>query len=104
MDIDLGSLAPDELEAILDFAFLRYFEDSGLFGTVDDAVARVEELKAIDIDEVACLIDYGIPTAVVLEGLKPVAEVLRHSEEMDGEAMAKIVAAESAAVQQAQRV
>ncbi|MFN5996345.1 MAG: MupA/Atu3671 family FMN-dependent luciferase-like monooxygenase [Paracoccaceae bacterium] len=77
MDIDLGSLAPDELEAILDFAFLRYFDDSGLFGTVEDAVKRVEELKAIDIDEVACLIDYGIPTAVVLEGLKPVAEVLR---------------------------
>jgi natural product biosynthesis luciferase-like monooxygenase protein len=77
MDIDLGSLAPDELEAILDFAFLRYFDDSGLFGTVEDAVKRVEELKAIDIDEVACLIDYGIPTQVVLEGLKPVAEVLR---------------------------
>jgi natural product biosynthesis luciferase-like monooxygenase protein len=77
MDIDLGSLAPDELEAILDFAFLRYFDDSGLFGTVEDAVKRVEELKAIDVDEVACLIDYGIPTAVVLEGLKPVAEVLR---------------------------
>ncbi|WP_333815015.1 MupA/Atu3671 family FMN-dependent luciferase-like monooxygenase, partial [Tabrizicola sp.] len=77
MDIDLGSLAPDELEAILDFAFLRYFDDSGLFGTVEDAVKRVEELKAIDIDEIACLIDYGIPTPVVLEGLKPVAEVLR---------------------------
>ncbi len=77
MDIDLGSLATDELEAILDFAFLRYFDDSGLFGTVEDAVKRVEELKAIDIDEVACLIDYGIPTQVVLEGLKPVAEVLR---------------------------
>ncbi len=77
MDIDLGSLAPDELEAILDFAFLRYFDDSGLFGTVDDAVKRVEELKAIDVDEVACLIDYGIPTRVVLEGLKLVAQVLR---------------------------
>jgi natural product biosynthesis luciferase-like monooxygenase protein len=79
MDIDLGSLAPDELEAILDFAFQRYFDDSGLFGTVEDAVARVEELKAIDVDEVACLIDYGIPTPVVLEGLKPVAEVLRRT-------------------------
>jgi natural product biosynthesis luciferase-like monooxygenase protein len=79
MDIDLGSLDPDEMEAILDFAFQRYFEDSGLFGTVEDAVARVEELKAIDIDEVACLIDYGIPTQVVLEGLKPVAEVLRRT-------------------------
>ncbi|MBL9051521.1 MAG: LLM class flavin-dependent oxidoreductase [Tabrizicola sp.] len=79
MDIDLGSLAPDELEAILDFAFQRYFDDSGLFGTVEDGVARVEELKAIDIDEVACLIDYGIPTPVVLEGLKHVAEVLRRT-------------------------
>ena len=79
MDIDLGSLAPDELEAILDFAFLRYFDESGLFGTVENAVKRVEELKAIDIDEVACLIDYGIPTQVVLEGLKPVAEVLRRT-------------------------
>lgn len=77
MDIDLRSLAPDEMEAILDFAFQRYFEDSGLFGTVEDAVKRVEELKAIDIDEVACLIDYGIATPVVLEGLKHVAEVLR---------------------------
>jgi natural product biosynthesis luciferase-like monooxygenase protein len=77
MDIDLGSLASDELEAILDFAFLRYFDDSGLFGTVEDAVRRVEELKAIDVDEVACLIDYGIPTQVVLDGLKLVAEVLK---------------------------
>jgi natural product biosynthesis luciferase-like monooxygenase protein len=76
MEIDLGSLAPDELEAILDFAFLRYFEDSGLFGTVEDCLARVEDVKAIDVDEIACLIDYGIPTAQVFEGLKPLAEVL----------------------------
>jgi natural product biosynthesis luciferase-like monooxygenase protein len=85
MDIDLGSLAPDELEAILDFAFLRYFDDSGLFGTVEDAVTRVEELKAIDVDEVACLIDYGIPTATVLESLKPLAEVLRRTNMSDVE-------------------
>jgi natural product biosynthesis luciferase-like monooxygenase protein len=93
MDIDLGSLAPDELEAILDFAFLRYFEDSGLFGTVEDAVKRVEELKAIDIDEVACLIDYGIPTQVVLDGLKLVAEALRitNSGAEDDQTMAGLI-------------
>lgn len=78
-DMDLGSLSGDELEAILDFAFERYFEDSGLFGTVNDAVQRVEELKRIGVDEVACLIDYGIAPDVVLEGLKPLAEVLRLS-------------------------
>ncbi len=76
-DLDLGSLEPDELEAILDFAFLRYFDDSGLFGTVDDAVARVEGLKKIGVDEVACLIEYGIDNKTVLDGLHPLAEVLR---------------------------
>ncbi|MFM2389637.1 MAG: Dimodular nonribosomal peptide synthase, partial [Pseudomonadota bacterium] len=76
MDIDIGSLAPDELEAILDFAFLRYFDDSGLFGTVEDAMARVAEVKAIGVTEIACLIDYGIAPATVLAGLRPLAEVV----------------------------
>ncbi|WP_282093997.1 MupA/Atu3671 family FMN-dependent luciferase-like monooxygenase [Epibacterium ulvae] len=79
MDVDLGSLSGEELESILDFAFERYFEDSGLFGTVQDAVARVDALKRIGVDEVACLIDYGIAPDVVLDGLAPLAEVLRLS-------------------------
>ena len=77
--LDLGSLEEDELEGILDFAFLRYFEDSGLFGTVQDCVAKVDALKRIGVNEVACLIDYGIGTEQVLEGLKPLAEVVRRS-------------------------
>ncbi|MFC3614316.1 MupA/Atu3671 family FMN-dependent luciferase-like monooxygenase [Lutimaribacter marinistellae] len=75
-EMDLGSLSGEELEAILDFAFERYFEESGLFGTVEDGIARVEALKRIGVDEVACLIDYGIDPVQVLEGLKPLAEVL----------------------------
>ncbi|MDC0736820.1 LLM class flavin-dependent oxidoreductase [Cognatishimia sp. SS12] len=75
-ELDLGSLNDEELEGILDFAFLRYFEDSGLFGTVEDCVEKVEALKKIGVTEVACLIDYGIDTDVVLEGLKPLAEVV----------------------------
>ncbi|WP_027236679.1 MupA/Atu3671 family FMN-dependent luciferase-like monooxygenase [Leisingera caerulea] len=78
-EMDLGMLSEEELEAILDFAFERYFEDSGLFGTIGDACQRVEQLKRIGVDEVACLIDYGIAPEVVLEGLKPLAEVLRLS-------------------------
>ncbi|MBO9451653.1 LLM class flavin-dependent oxidoreductase [Tropicibacter sp. R16_0] len=78
-EMDLGQLTEDELEAILDFAFERYFEDSGLFGTIDDAVVRVESLKRIGVDEVACLIDYGIDPALVMEGLKPLAEVLKRA-------------------------
>lgn len=79
MDIDLRSLSDEENAAILDFAFNRYFEDSGLFGTVEDALARVEQLKRIGVTEVACLIDYGIAPEVVLEGLYPLAEVVRRA-------------------------
>ena len=79
MDIDLTSLSQDEVEGVLDYAFNRYFEESGLFGTVDDCLARVEQLKAIGVGEVACLIDYGIASDQVLEGLYPLAEVLRRA-------------------------
>ncbi len=79
MEIDLQTLSAEETEAILDFAFQRYFDESGLFGTVDDALARVEQLKRIGVGEVACLIDFGIAPEQVMEGLYPLAEVLRRS-------------------------
>ena len=78
-EMDLGILGEDELEAILDFAFERYFEESGLFGTVEDGVARAEQLKRIGVDEIACLIDYGIDAQTVLDGLIPLAEVLKRA-------------------------
>ncbi|WP_370047086.1 MULTISPECIES: MupA/Atu3671 family FMN-dependent luciferase-like monooxygenase [Salipiger] len=76
-ELDLEILTPEELDAILDFAFERYFNDSGLFGTVEDALARTEELKRIGVGEIACLIDYGIERERVLEGLRPLAQVVQ---------------------------
>ncbi len=78
-DIDLSTLSEDEVEGILEHAFNRYFDDSGLFGTVEDCLERVEQLKAIGVTEIACLIDYGIGTEQVLEGLFPLAEVVRRA-------------------------
>ncbi|WP_228461910.1 MupA/Atu3671 family FMN-dependent luciferase-like monooxygenase [Paracoccus liaowanqingii] len=75
MAIDLSTLDEGEMEGILDFAFQRYFNDSGLFGTVDEAAARVAELKAIGVTEIACLIDYGIAPAQVLTGLEYLARL-----------------------------
>ncbi len=75
-EIDLATLSEDEVDGILEYAFERYFETAGLFGTKADCLQRVEQLKAIGVNEVACLIDYGIPVEKVLEGLVPLAEVL----------------------------
>lgn len=83
-ELDLEILGEDELDAILEFAFERYFEDSGLFGTIEDCLDRVEQLKRIGVDEIGCLIDYGIAPEVVLQGLKPLAEVHRRTNEVAG--------------------
>ncbi|CUH64611.1 Dimodular nonribosomal peptide synthase [Thalassovita gelatinovora] len=78
-ELDLGTLDAEELDAILEFAFQRYFEDSGLFGTIEDCLDRVEQLKRIGVDEIACLIDYGIEKQKVLNGLTYLAEVLKRA-------------------------
>ncbi len=75
-EVDLQSLSEDELDAIIEFAFLRYFDDSGLFGTVEDALNRVAQVKAIGVDEIGCLIDYGVPRGNALAALELLAEVV----------------------------
>ncbi|MDP6410718.1 MAG: LLM class flavin-dependent oxidoreductase [Planctomycetota bacterium] len=75
VDIDVESLTGEEAEAILENAFLRYFDSSGLFGTPESCVERIDQLKAIGVDEVGCLVDYGLPTDVVLASLPALARL-----------------------------
>ncbi|ODT66699.1 MAG: luciferase [Pelagibacterium sp. SCN 63-23] len=93
MDVDLRSLTEEELDGVLEYAFLRYFEDSGLFGTVADGAARIEQVSAIGVDEIACLIDYGVPKRLVLEGLETLSELVKQvhfddQENMEAEGLA----------------
>jgi natural product biosynthesis luciferase-like monooxygenase protein len=66
---DLTRLSDDERNALLEHAFGRYYETSGLFGRPQDCLHRVDELRDIGVNEVACLIDFGIETKVALEHL-----------------------------------
>lgn len=77
--IDFESLSAEEREAMLDHAFERYFETSGLFGPVDEALAMVDRLKAIGVDEIACLVDFGVPDDLVLRSLPHLDELRRRS-------------------------
>lgn len=69
-EADFRALPKSELDAILDHAFERYFETSGLFGTPQSCLQTIRKLRADDIDEVACLIDFGVEPDVVLEHLQ----------------------------------
>ena len=73
---DGGHLGDDELAALLEHAFERYFATSGLFGTPESCLATLERIAATDVDEVACLIDFGIPADAVLANLPGLARLM----------------------------
>ncbi|GLL02118.1 MupA/Atu3671 family FMN-dependent luciferase-like monooxygenase [Dactylosporangium matsuzakiense] len=57
-------------------AFDRYFSSSGLFGTVADARLMLDTLTGIGVDEIACLIDFGVDAELVLESLQLVSQLI----------------------------
>lgn len=69
LDEFFATISPEDMDALLDFAFERYFTTSGLFGTPEHCMAMVERVEAADVDEIACLIDFGIETETVLAHL-----------------------------------
>lgn len=71
----LNELSEREHQRLPDLAFERYFRTSSLLGTVDDARETVRRLRAIGVDEIACLVDFGLPTDTVLGGLRQIARL-----------------------------
>ncbi|MCC5869156.1 MAG: LLM class flavin-dependent oxidoreductase [Gammaproteobacteria bacterium] len=69
VDVDLDSLNEEEMEGLLEYSFERYYETSGLFGDAERALGIVDDLKGLGIDEIACLIDFGVDENVTLEHL-----------------------------------
>lgn len=68
--LDFASLGPEDVDALLDFSFERYFETSALFGSVARCQAMAESLESIGVSEVACLIDFGVDPELVLRHLE----------------------------------
>ena len=66
---DLNSLTEDQAHEVLNLAFERYYQTSGLFGTPETCLETIQKLKQVGVDEIACLIDFGLETEDVLKGL-----------------------------------
>jgi natural product biosynthesis luciferase-like monooxygenase protein len=74
-----GELTGEESDALMAHAFERYFKTSGLFGTPEVCLEMVDRLKAIGVDEIACLVDFGVDTESVLRSLVHLNEVRERS-------------------------
>jgi natural product biosynthesis luciferase-like monooxygenase protein len=68
-DLSLGALDATDQEALLLHAFESYFDARALFGTPGDCERMINRLRGIGVDEVACLLDFGLDTESILEGL-----------------------------------
>ncbi len=66
---DIRNLTPERAGEVLSLAFERYYQTSGLFGTPETCLETIQKLKQVGVDEIACLIDFGVETEDVLKGL-----------------------------------
>lgn len=66
---DASTLTDEDLDALLDHAFERYFETAGVFGTPASCLQLIQKLKKAGVDEIACLVDFGVEDELVLESL-----------------------------------
>jgi natural product biosynthesis luciferase-like monooxygenase protein len=77
---DNRATEPGESEKakMLDYAFERYFQTGALFGTVEDAARTVDQAIAAGVDEIACLVDFGVDYATVRASLDPLERLASH--------------------------
>ncbi|MFE0652460.1 MupA/Atu3671 family FMN-dependent luciferase-like monooxygenase [Streptomyces sp. NPDC059534] len=77
-EFDVDLLEEEDIDFLVSQSFDTYFYERGLFGTPGDARALVERLASVGVDEIACLIDFGVDPQTVLAGLRHV-EFLRQT-------------------------
>ncbi|RKH43923.1 LLM class flavin-dependent oxidoreductase [Corallococcus llansteffanensis] len=77
LDLQVDINEPKWADYLASYAFERYYRSGALIGTVTSCLPMVDKLLAGDVDEVACLIDFGVGTDAVLESLTHLAELKR---------------------------
>jgi natural product biosynthesis luciferase-like monooxygenase protein len=80
--MEQAPLTEEETDALLEHAFNRYYGTSALFGTKERCLEMVGKLRDAGVDEIACLIDFGIPTQTVLDHLQHLKQLMDAAREM----------------------
>ncbi|WP_329096982.1 MupA/Atu3671 family FMN-dependent luciferase-like monooxygenase [Streptomyces sp. NBC_01439] len=68
---------PAEQDRLAELMAEDYYRRRSLLGTPDKCAATVERLRSTGVDEIACLVDFGLPFETVLAAL-PALDALRH--------------------------
>lgn len=72
----LNSLG-DDRDDFLDMVFSRYVNTSSLIGDIESARSILTNFKSMGVDEVACLVDFGLNKADVLNSLRLLSTLMQ---------------------------
>ena len=75
-DIDEKDFSEDDKNSLLDHAFKRYLTDGSLIGTVESCLKILDKVQGIGVDEIACLIDFGVEEQQVLASLPKLYQLM----------------------------
>lgn len=78
-DARLKDMSERKKNDMLEYAFERYYQKTGLMGSVASCAKMVEAVAAIGVDEIACLIDFGLPSATIMDGLEHLDRLRRRA-------------------------
>ena len=70
------NLTQEDIDRLLEYAFDRYVDTAGLIGTPESCAPIIERVRAADVDEVACLIDFGVDFDATMASLEWLATLL----------------------------
>lgn len=76
--VKAGRVSQDDKDALISQAFEHYFNTKSLLGTPKKCAQLIEQLKEIGVDEIACLIDFGLDFNSVMESLYYLNHLTKH--------------------------
>lgn len=67
----------DDRDEFLEMVFQRYVSSSSLIGDVDRARTTLEDFSAMGVNEIACLVDFGLSKDDVMKSLTRLSSLIR---------------------------
>lgn len=78
-DLNLDALSEADRAALVDQGISRYMNGASLIGSVEQALDFSVKLRALGVHEIACLVDFGIPTGDVLRSIGRISDVAQRA-------------------------
>jgi natural product biosynthesis luciferase-like monooxygenase protein/non-ribosomal peptide synthase protein (TIGR01720 family) len=75
LDMDSDKFSQSDMDDLMEYSFNRYASSASLIGTKATCLEMLGKLSIVGVDEIACLVDFGIDYDSVIKSLDFVTEI-----------------------------